>query len=133
MIDFQEYYYMVEAVGRINEQIDDGASAANRWNLVDLFNFYCYLKMKISIFTNLANLDKKCCGTLKETIATMADNLRVGNKTITKYLHQLEKLGMIEIVTYKNKINASSKSNEYYLSDMWEKYWDNIRNEEENV
>lgn len=135
MVSFEEYYYIIDAVAKINGQdnkmdckleskLDKLEKSENKkWNLIDLINFYCYLKMKISIFENLKKKDSKCCGVLRESIATMSYNLKVGNKTIAKYVNQLEKLGLIKVKVYKNQLN---KSHEYHLSDDWKKKWEEI-------
>lgn len=110
-IDFDEYFYLIDSITEINNKPDIG----KKWNLVDLINFYVYLKMQIGLYDYLSKeKDKEI--PMRESIATLAGVMKVGTKTITKYTNELIELGMIEI-----KIGnfMESKSTEYYLSNKW--------------
>ena len=71
--------------------------------------------MQIDFFEFLS-VDRHQTITMHETVASMAKKFGVGNKTITKYSHQLEALKMIKINTsqYNHK-----KSPEYFLDNSW--------------
>jgi hypothetical protein len=139
MLNYEEYFYLLNTVTKINEnlkknenmdkldkvdevgKVDKVDKVKAKWNLVDLINFYMYLKMRIVYFQNTA-VAKGNNGTpnknivMRDTIAKMAGILGVGNKTISKYVGQLRELGMIgvKLGCYKN-----GKSSEYWLSDEW--------------
>lgn len=110
-LDYNEYFYLIDSITEINNKSD----TTKKWNLVDLINFYIYLKMQILLYEYLAKEKKKNL-VMKESISTLADIMKVGKKTITKYTNELIELGMIEI-----KVGSfmENKSTEYYLSNKW--------------
>ena len=110
-LDYNEYFYLIDSITEINSKSD----TTKKWNLVDLINFYIYLKMQILLYEYLSKEKKKNL-VMKESISTLADTMKVGKKTITKYTNELIELGMIEI-----KVGSfmESKSTEYYLSNKW--------------
>ena len=51
ILDYDEYFYLINTITKINE--DKGKTTkSNKWNLIDLINFYMYLKMRIIYFYN---------------------------------------------------------------------------------
>lgn len=114
-IDFNEYFYLIDSITDINNNPD----TTKKWNLVDLINFYVYLKMQIGLYQYLSKEKDKSIP-MRESVFNLSQVMKVGTKTITKYTNELIELGMIEI-----KVGSfiGNKSTEYYLNNKWrEKY-----------
>lgn len=96
------------------------------YNIVDLLNLYVYLKNQIEFYNYLSQEQDKDIA-MHESMDSIAKKLKVGPKTVAKYIHQLENMKMIKIVeaNYKNK-----KANEYYLNNEW---MNEINNSCENI
>lgn len=135
VMDYDEYFYILNSVTKINE--DKGKTTkSNKWNIIDLINFYMYLKMRITYFSNVSNSNNsnssasnsnnsnssnsltapKFTVTMHDSISKLAFAMKVGNKTIAKYTNELTKLGLI---TTKIGNFYYGKSTEYFLSDNW--------------
>ena len=89
-----------------------------KWNLIDLINFYMYLKMRIVYFNNTALAKNSLNITMHDSVMKMASIMKVGNKTIAKYTNELIELGLIHTKLGNFK---EGKSTEYSLSDNWKK------------
>ena len=115
MLDYEEYFYLINTITKINE--DKGKTTkGNKWNLIDLINFYMYLKMRIVYFHNTAVAKNSLNITMHDSVLKMASVMKVGNKTITKYTNELIELGLIHTKMGNFK---EGKSTEYSLSDNW--------------
>ena len=117
MLDYEEYFYLINTITKINE--DKGKTTkSNKWNLIDLINFYMYLKMRIIYFHNTAVAKNSMNITMHDSVMKMASVMKVGNKTITKYTNELIELGLIHTKMGNFK---EGKSTEYSLSDNWKR------------
>lgn len=117
MLDYEEYFYLINTITKINE--DKGKTTkSNKWNLIDLINFYMYLKMRIIYFHNTAMAKNSMNITMHDSVIKMASVMKVGNKTITKYTNELIELGLIHT---KMGNFREGKSTEYSLSNNWKR------------
>ena len=117
MLDYEEYFYLINTITKINE--DKGRTTKSyKWNLIDLLNFYMYLKMRIVYFHNTALAKNSLNITMHDSVMKMASVMKVGNKTITKYTNELIELGLIHT---KLGNFREGKSTEYSLSYNWKK------------
>lgn len=117
MLDYEEYFYLINTITKINEN-KGKTTKGNKWNLIDLINFYMYLKMRIIYFHNTAMAKNSMNITMHDSVIKMASVMKVGNKTITKYTNELIELGLIHT---KMGNFREGKSTEYSLSNNWKR------------
>jgi hypothetical protein len=106
MLEYKEYF---ELVNRVNEM--NGVSEKNgkaKVNLVELINLYLYMKMRIACFQNVEKMRvkmkmEKGIGRengreigMRDSVAKMSKVMKVGNKTVSRYVGVLMELGMIK-------------------------------------
>lgn len=127
---FDEYYYLVNEVNERNY----GVSGKNEWNLIDLINLYLYLKMKINQNDNMSNIRSASIPYIYsfESFSKMYKNGKsnndndnnlnvtgIGSKTITKYLNQLQELGLIKILSEKQYNKLKEATNKSRINNQW--------------
>lgn len=123
-VEAEEYFHLINSVNLINNYVPykkndysytEFVPNKKKWNLIDLINFYVYLKSRISFF-EIQKTESKNLGSMRETTSSMGTKFGVGSKTITKYVNQLKELKMIKTNT---SIINKHRVIQYFLDDSW--------------
>ena len=109
---YDEYEYLLNYLNQKNEEImtlKESTGKGKKKNIVDILNFYMYMKYIITLSNNMKH-------TAHPTIKTLSEKLKLGKNTITEYTNLLIDMKMLNCSKgdFYNKI-----SNIYTLSDEW--------------
>lgn len=103
IVYYDEYDYLINFLNQKNNEL------GRRKNVIDILNFYIYIKKIISI-NSVLDIP------IHLTIKTLSEKNNIGKNTVTEYTNLLRECKMIEI---KKGDFETKKSNEYLLSDKW--------------
>lgn len=112
----KEYYFFFSEIKNLATH-NALPTTAKDINILELFDYYVYLKMKINMFATISKIKGYTC-TMHENYDTIIANMHISRASIAKYNKQLVELGLIDI-THK-KLKNFLPINIYSLSDKWE-------------
>lgn len=112
IIYYDEYEYLLNYLNQKNEEtllLKEATGKGKKKNIVDIINFYMYMKYIITLSNNMKH-------SAHPTIKTLSEKLKLGKNTITEYTNLLIDMKMIECSKgdFYNKV-----SNIYTLSNEW--------------
>lgn len=112
IIYYDEYEYIINYLTKMNQEImvtKEVTGKGKQKNMIDILDFYVYLKYIISLSNNYNH-------EAHPTIKTLAEKMSIGKTTVTEYTNILVNMGMIEYL--KGDFSRKS-SNVYNLSNKW--------------
>lgn len=114
IVYYDEYEYLLDYLNRKNEEISalkESTGKGKKKNIIDILNFYVYMKYIITLSNNYHH-------SAHPTIKTLSEKLKLGKNTITEYINLLVDMKMIK---YTKGEFSTKTSNTYLLSNEWRK------------